>query len=502
MPPLNVLLIGVDDLRPDLGCLGRGWAVTPHVDALASRSVVFGRAYCQVPLCGPSRASVLTGLRPDTTRIFDNSTHFRVHNPNVVTLPQHFRRNGWHTRCVGKVTHSCFERAYVGSSLDDARSWSAPTRYCRPQYYHTEEGMRVAREIFARRPDCGQSSGGLCLHCRHDVDEVLSGEGGVAWREHFVQGLLTEAPEVDDHELVDGQIADMAIAALDEMRDSRFFLAVGFMKPHTPYVAPRWCWERHRAEGLPLAANPRAPMGSPPWCLLPDQDYDNYTAVPTGRALTEKEARHLVHGYHACVTHVDRQIGRVLEHVDRLGLRERTLVVLWSDHGYHLGENGRWGKQTCLEASNHVPLLVSMPGTSQQAGCRMDPVENLDLYPTICALAGLGAPGHVEGRDLSPMIRDARARSRGFALSQFPRPVRESLPDVEVQEGDLMGYSLRTARHRLVEWRRVLSPHETIAVELYDYEHDPHETRNLAADGKQQKLLLGLRDKMEETIAR
>ena len=265
----NVLFIAVDDLRPALGCYGVPVVHSPNIDRLAARGVVFERAYCQQSVCSPSRSSMLTGLRPDTTRIFDNSTHFRTYHPDLITLPQQFRLNGYHSVAMGKVYHSAWDRAYVGRRLDDPPSWSEPAWFPSVvQYYFTPEGERIARELYARSPECKLHEGHDCLHCRQtavkDLAQVdLADPKYDEWKQHFVMGLVTEAPDVADDVLYDGQVALHAIATLRRLKDQPFFMAVGFIRPHIPSVAPKRYWDLYDPGRIRLADNPFPPHGAP-----------------------------------------------------------------------------------------------------------------------------------------------------------------------------------------------------------------------------------------------
>ncbi len=491
----NVLFVAVDDLRPLLACYGVPFIHTPNIDRLAARGVVFDKAYCQDAVCSPSRTSVLTGLLPDSTRIFDNHTHFRVYNPDVVTLPQHFKDHGYHTRAFGKIYHSCFERAYVGDRMDDPPSWSAPSYFPSPQYYHSEEGMRAAREVFARRPRCNREQTQACLHSKLDAPDPDADRSEAAldqWTDHFVLASITEAPDVPDSVPYDGQVAEHAVAFLESRPVEPFFLAVGFMKPHVPYVAPKRYWDLYDPAELPLAKNPEEPEGMPPIAMLYQHDHGAYLGVEMEGPVDEATARHLIHGYAACVSYMDAQFGRVLDALERQGYLDDTIVVFWGDHGYHLGENARWGKQTCFETATRSPLIVAAPAGVRGASCA-HPSELVSLYPTLCDLAGLPVPGHVQGPSLAPLVADPGRSWEGAALSQFPRPVRVSGPEVRPEPDDCMGYSIRTDRYRLTLWTRVLPPHDEVAAELYDYERDPLETVNLIDRAEYASVVANLR---------
>jgi len=445
---LNVLFIAVDDLRPELGCYGRGHVKSPNIDKLAGEGLVFTRAYCQQAICGQSRASLLTGLRPDTLHGSGMRTHFRKFVPDVVTLPQNFKLQGYHTQAMGKIFHGGFKTAYVGDRMDDPPSWSVPTWRAGPRYYYTPEGIAIARQVFPKQvkvPD-------------PDPDD---------WTEHFVRGLATEAPDIADNVPYDGQVADHAVRTLRRIQDRPFFLAVGFLKPHLPFVAPKKYWDLYDPSEIELAANPFPPQDAPPMALHNFGELRYYSDVPKTGPVADEAARRLIHGYYACVSYVDTLVGRVLGELDRLGLRERTIVVLWGDHGWHLGDHGLWCKHSNFEKAVRVPLIVSAPGM-KAVGRKTDAlVEFVDLYPTLSELAGLSTPDDLEGASIVPLLDDPERPWKEAAFSQYPR-------------GKAMGYSMRTDRYRFTLWQARKEPHQVHAVELYDHEHDPEENMNLA----------------------
>lgn len=501
--PPNVLLIMADDLRPWLGAYGAKPLQTPNLDRLADAGMVFERAYCQDAVCGPSRASLLTGLRPDTTGIFDNDTHFRTRNPATLTLPQHFRNHGYRTQAIGKIFHPSFAQAYVGTRMDDPPSWSEPTWFPPPQYYHTEAGMALAQATFLRRPGCGMYQGATCIHNRlQEAIELTPPQralfGGDEWKRHFVQAALCEAPDVPDNVLGDGQIADRAIATLEGMKDQPFFLAVGFLRPHVPFVAPKKYWELYRREDFTPVGNGAAPAGLSRSTYPTTHDHGAYEGAPPEGPLDDDQARALMHGYAACVSFVDAQAGRVLDALKRLGLADNTIVVFLGDHGYHLGEQGRWGKQTCYETATRAPLIVSAPGMKASSQHTRALVEFVDLFPTLCELAALPAPEVLEGSSFAPLLDAPALPWKRAAFSQFPDPVRVSRPEVLAQPGDLMGRAVRTDRYRLVVWEHVLDPARIEEVELYDYIHDPGETTNIADEPAEAETLAAMMSILRE----
>ena len=408
----NVLFIAIDDLRPALGCYGDPLARTPHIDRLAAGGRTFLAAYCQQAVCGPSRASILTGLRPDRTRVWHNRHRIRDSLPDVVTLPQLFKDAGWHAQGLGKV--------FSGDRReDDPRSWSVPAVI-------RGKGMR---------------------------NLVARGEGGG-------KGAPTEAADVGDDAYADGRLATLAIETLEELRGRPFFLAVGFFRPHLPFAAPRRFWDLHDPAAFDL--DDPGPTAGAPEHAWPDHDeLGGYAAVLHDERVTAAEARRLRHGYYAAVSFVDAQVGRVLDALGRLGLADDTIVVLWGDHGYSLGEAGHWCKATNFERDTRVPLVIRVPGMGRPGTPAAALVESVDIYPTVAALAGLAPPADLDGRSLVPQLEDPLAPGRDVAMSQFARPWS---PDAPV----IVGHSLRSATHRYTRWIERAGG-GVVAEELYDY---------------------------------
>ncbi len=440
-PRQNVLFITIDDLRPQLGCYGDVQAKTPHIDALAKRGTVFERAYCQQALCGPSRTSFLTGLRPDTTKVHDIETHFRKTVPNAVTLPQLFKQNGYYTRGFYKVFHLAGFDPGIGN-LNDPPSWSAPHVLPKKSVYGPD-GAKLLADAYAR----------------------LAASGKKASYTDIPRSVALEAPDVADSDLSDGEMADAVIAELEAKRNEPFFLAAGFYKPHLPHVAPKRYWDLYDPAKLKLPANQYAPEDSPAWAVNGNAELRSYTDIPDEGPIDEVLGRRILHGYLASVSYVDAQVGRLLQALDRLRLRGNTTVVLLGDHGYQIGEHGMWSsKHTNFETSCRVPLIVSAPG--YRPGRSRSLAELVDVYPTLAEIAKLTPPKELEGKSFVPVLRDPRRQHKPAAYSQYPR-------------GGRMGRSVRTARYRYTEWTK---PSATApdAIELYDHFTDPEENRNVA----------------------
>lgn len=439
---LNVLFIAVDDLGNLLGPVGHPGFKTPHLDRLAATGVRFDRAYCQIPLCNPSRASVLTGLRPDATGVFDLDRHFRATVPEAVTLPQLFRSNGWFTARVGKIFHYDVPKGIGTDGLDDPASWSQVVN---------PKGRDVADEKLITNPTPARP-----------VSAALS------WH----------AAEGSDEEQTDGMIAAEAIKLMEQRRGEAFFLGVGFFRPHTPFVAPKKYFEMYPLEGIRLPVSPAGDRDDiPPAAFAHNNASPNY-------GLDELTCRQALQAYYASVSFVDAQIGRVLGALDRLGLAERTLVVLWSDHGYHLGEHGGvWQKRTLFEESARAPLLIRAPGVKGNGRACQRVVEFVDIYPTVAGLCGLTPPKTIAGRSLFPLLEDPARAWDGGAVTQILRPGNGA---------PFMGRSIRTERWRYTEWAE-----GRLGTELYDHAADPQEFNNLAQSPAAKDVVTALQKQLK-----
>lgn len=442
----NVLLICVDDLKPNLGCYGDELAKSPHLDMLAKRSVVFDRAYCNQAVCAPSRNALLTGLRSTTLGIYDLGTNFRRSRPDAVTLPQWFKQHGWRTEALGKIFH-------VGhGNHEDPASWSVPhwkadvIAYALPES-RSNAGLTREEALFA-----GRSAQGL------------------------PRGAAYESADVPDDTYPDGAIANEAIRRLkaaSAKSEEPFFLAVGFVKPHLPFCAPKKYWDLYDRDAFELAEVRQPPEGSPEYAPQFGGELRQYRGIPEKGPLDDDLQRTLIHGYYACISYMDAQLGRIVDELDRLGLAENTVIVLWGDHGWHLGDHGMWCKHTNYEQAARIPLMIAAPGA--EAGSRSDGlVESVDLYPTLCDLAGLATPEGLDGESLLPTLQDPAVSTKDHIVHVFPRQA----PGV----GPVIGRAVRTERYRLVEWKKPGAPADSADLELFDYVEDPLERKNLAAE--------------------
>ncbi|MBB1287289.1 sulfatase [Flavisolibacter sp. BT320] len=457
---MNVLFIAVDDLRPELSAYGARHAITPNMDKLASTGALFNKAYCQYPVCAPSRASLMTGTRPNSTKVFGLYTDFRVALPNIQSLPQLFKDNGFFTNRFGKIFH-----------VDDVQSWSVD--------YPAEKFGPAAVQPRAPYANVALNEAGW----KKFEEGKKAGLIGSAL-ERTQRGPAYEITDLPDDSLTDGKIALESIKALQQLRlaEKPFFLAVGFNKPHLPFVAPKKYWDLYESENIQVAQN-KTPPENAPYALGPLEEFYTYTDVPQLRPVPDDYARKMRHGYYACVSFVDAQVGRVLNELERLGLAENTIVVLWGDHGFKLGEHGGWGKASNFELDVRVPLMVRVPGfptNSEVNGL----VELIDIYPTLAELAGIPIPAHVEGKSFVPLLKKSNTKGKPAAYTQCIR-------------GSRTGYSIRTDRYRLVCW---VKEGEKEVLELYDHRNDPEENLNLADKPNKLKIQANLLKQLKKEI--
>ena len=399
-----------------VGCYGHPLLKTPNIDALAQQSVRFDRAYCQAPLCNPSRSSFLTGLRPPRTRVLSNNDYYRDALPHAVTLPRHFRNNGYVTARAGKIFHGGF---------DDEEAWDYGGQPFRGPRTRTPE-ERAARIK------------------RADRWMALDGDG-------------TGQP--------DYRTADRSIKLLVGIKDKPFFLAVGFVKPHVPFLAPKQYFDLYDPATIPLPGDfAAAPSGDRP-------AYRDNFDIFINREASEEEARQMIVGYWAATSFMDAQLGRLMKALDRHGLRENTIIVFFSDHGFHLGEKGMWSKQTLFEPSTRVPMMISVPWLGNAGSASGRTVELVDIYPTLVELCGLPVIRDQDGESLAPLLVEPKARWRNAAFTYLRR-------------GDVLGVSVRSERFRYTEWDEGRA-----GAELYDYLNDPGENNNLVNDSTQARIL-------------
>lgn len=438
----NVLLICVDDLKPTIGCFGDSHAKTPNIDRLAARGMLFEKAFCNQAVCSPSRNALLTSLRPQTLGIYELSTNFRKGAPDTVTLPQHFKNHGYRAEGLGKIFH-------VGhGNVNDEASWSVPHFSPKTISYALKEN----------NPPTSTR------------EEALFDNKKEAWK--LPRGAPTENADVPDNRYGDGMIAEEAIKRLEAAKqkpDEPFFLAVGFLKPHLPFVAPKKYWDLYDPAALPQPASDKAPEGAPSFAPTAWGELRQYQDMPEKGPVTPGQQRHLIHGYYAATSYMDAQLGKVLDALDATGLASSTIIAFWGDHGWHLGDHGMWCKHSNYEQAARIPVIVSAPGVTKAGSRTQSLIETVDIYPTLAELAGITAPATLDGRSFAAVLKDASATTRDHAIHVYPR-----------SEG--LGRAIRTDRYRLVEWKPIGASADKAIFELYDYQADPLETKNLASE--------------------
>ena len=487
----NVLFIAIDDLRPELGCYGNKDIHSPNLDKLAKQGRCFLRAYCQEAICSPSRASLLTGSRPDTIGVIENRAYFRDLNPQIVTLPQHFITHGYTAVYSGKIFH--------GRMTDEQHSWN-----------HKPNRKGLTRPT---TPGGNALPGNQRIYAENkDRMVTLYGESS---SRGLIHGPAFEAAQVEDDGYVDGYNTSVAIQTLDELvqQDKPWFLALGFSRPHLPFHAPKRYFDLYNPEEIQLTKFSEPPQDGASMGLHASFELRTRHDIPKSGPINKSLSRKLLHAYYACVSYVDAQIGRVIASLEKNKVRENTIIVVWGDHGWHLGEYGIWGKATNYEIATRVPLIISTPSMPQKGTSSDSLVELIDIYPTLCDLANIPQPDHLAGKSLLPVLRDPSAVVKRLAMSQFPTPalrewaanplspeMRETFfgplinqveQTIKKQQGSrwnrelfekyLMGDTLRDPRYRYIEWRDTRNPNlEPIYQELYDHLSDPHETVNVA----------------------
>ncbi len=434
---LNVLFIGADDLRMNIGFYGDKTAITPNIDTLASEAVTFTKAYVQFASCNASRASMLTGMRPDSIKVWKLNTHFRKTSPKVVTLPQHFKNNGYHTESIGKVYHNY-------GNIRDKNSWSVPAR--------------LAQES-------------------HFTDYVLTS----SLREGTKKGIATESPEYAGDKYVDDKITVDAIETIARLKDSNkpFFLGVGFMKPHSPYNAPKKYWDLYKREDMQSLGSVNKPKNVPDLNWFYFKEIRGFADLPEEEQFSNETAQRLRHGYYAATSYVDNNVGRIIKALKDNDLYDNTIIVFWSDHGYHLGENSHWTKVTARELDTGVPLIFRIPG--QKPFVSSSITEYIDIYPTLSELCNLPVPLNLDGRSFNKVFAKPSYKHKKAALSQVSRPWPGNKPIKH------MGYSVRTDSYRYSRWIETKN-HKVVAEEFYYTKEDPLERNNLIKSVPEVKL--------------
>lgn len=502
----NILFIAVDDLKPILGCYGDKLVKSPNIDKLAKRGTVFTQSYCQQAVCGPTRASLLTGMRPDETKVWDLKTKMRDVNPKILSFPEYLISKGYSTQGLGKI----YDPRCVDEDIDKP-SWSVPFYKNANAYYAKETGKPAMNY---QSPETKK----LIEQYQKEADEkgLVKTE-----REDYVRARISpsvECADVPDNAYNDGANALMAKDLLAKLskKNEPFFLAVGFVKPHLPFVAPKKYWDMYKRDEMPVAKYQKVAVNSPSIAYHQAGELRRYTDIPPLASFTDQQIgiglpiekqKELIHGYYACISYMDAQVGIVMNALDSLGLSKNTIVVLWGDHGWHLGDHDLWCKHTNFEQATRVPMIFSSPWI--KPSITSTPSEFVDIFPTLCDLAGLPIPNHLDGKTLVPAMKDPKVKVKEFSVSQYPRSNSKNETErLGYANGQCMGYSIRTERYRYTIWMgenyRSTKPFDKkllIASELYDYKKDPLETVNVADDENYSAVAKEMHNKMLAFLA-
>jgi len=450
----NVLLILVDDLKPTLGVYGDQVAHSPNIDRLAEKGMTFTHAYCNQAVCMASRYTLLLGARSTSTGLYHFGKEFRDVYPDAVTLPQYFMNAGYHVESMGKVFH-------IGhGNTNDEASWSIP--------HHKEKVIEYLLP---------ESTGRQLTREEVYFQNTRKYIKGLPPIKEFPRGAAWESPDVLDEAYADGRVASHAIYRLRQLEknpEKPFFMAVGFARPHLPFCAPKKYWDLYDPAVLPMPVNEEHPENAPQCALKRRGEITNFKPVPERETgiYADSLKRKLIHGYYASMSYMDAQLGRVIDELERLGLDDNTIIVLWGDHGWHLGDHGTWTKHTNFEQANRIPILFVAPGVTQPGTKSGQLIETVDIYPTLTELAGLDKPKvqqPIDGTNLVPVLKNGKER------------LKEHVYHAYIKQGYL-GQAIRTRQYRMVRWTHINDASREVLYELYDYDNDPHETKNIASE--------------------
>lgn len=464
----NILFVSIDDLRPALGAYGDSIALTPHIDQLAAEGMTFRQTFCQAAVCAPSRASLMTGVRPDSTRVWHLGDKFREINPDAVTMPQHFARHGYHTVNLGKIFHNY---------MPDSVSWHEPD--LRPARYLREDWLGRDGETF-------YISEAVAASQAIKRDSLLKLKP-IRYADGWNTGPAWEAADVHDSMYYDGAqnvLTKKTLSRLAQM-DKPFFMGLGYFRPHLPFVAPKKYWDLYDPNAIPLPQNPHIPENAPLHSMNSMYElrhYDGFQHIghPTSNyRMGEDTIRTLRQGYYASVSYVDALLGDLIAHMKTLGIYENTIIIVWGDHGWKLGDHNSWGKMTNYNIDLRVPMIIRYPNQENRGAQTLAMTELVDMFPSLCELAGIEVPDYLQGSSFVPLCEEPDRPWKPAAFSQFHRR-----PKVSADGQRYMGYSINTPEYHYIEWYRWTaktgSRGEYVSSELYDTAEDPYETVNIA----------------------
>lgn len=466
----NVLFISIDDLRPTIGVYGDSVAITPNIDRLAAEGMTFRQTFTQVAVCAPSRASLMTGLRPDSTRVWHLGDKFREINPSIVTMPQHFSKFGYHTVNLGKIFHNY---------MPDSISWDEPD--LRPARYVRKDWLKRDGETFYISEAVNRSQA-------IKRDSLLKLRP-IRYADGWNTGPAWEAADVHDTLYYDGAQTELAKKTLSRLAlsDQPFYMGLGYFRPHLPFAVPKKYWDLYDPNEIPLASNPNVPENAPEHTMNSMYElrhYEGFNGIGHPQStyrMSEDTARILKHGYYASVSYVDALLGNLIAHLKEIGIYENTIIILWGDHGWKLGDHNSWGKMTNYNIDLQVPMIVRYPNQQNRGSQTSEITELIDMFPSLCELAGIEVPDYMQGTSFVPLIENPSRQWKSAAFSQFHRRPRHA-----ADGNRYMGYSINTREYHYIEWYAWEPKSGTRGAlkhrELYDRNSDPNETINIAAE--------------------
>lgn len=464
----NILFVSIDDLRPILGAYDDTVAITPNLDQLAGEGMTFRQTFCQSAVCAPSRASLMTGLRPDSTRVWHLGDKFREINPSAVTMPQYFSQHGYYTVNIGKIFHNY---------MPDSISWDEPD--LRPYRYLRSEWLGRDGETFYISEEVNMS--------QEIMRDSLLKLRAIRYADGWNTGPAWEAADVHDTLYYDGaqtELAKQTLSRLAEM-DKPFYLGLGYFRPHLPFAAPKKYWDIYDPKEIPLAPNPDVPEGAPLFSMNSMYELRNYDGFghighpSSSYRMNQDTIRILKHGYYASVSYIDALLGDLMKHLKALGIYENTIIIVWGDHGWKLGDHNSWGKMTNYNIDLQVPMIIRYPGQDKRGVETYAITELVDIFPSLCDLTGIETPDYMQGTSFVPLLKNPELPWKKAAFSQFHRR-----PKVAADGGRYMGYSINTAKYHYIEWytwdHTTGTRGEYVKAELYDRLNDPYEKINVA----------------------
>jgi len=472
----NILFVSIDDLGPNLGVYENKHIISPNLDEFAANGMTFRNTYCQAAVCAPSRASLMSGLRPDSTRVWHLGDKFRSIHPDIVTMPQHFSKQGYHTVCIGKIFHNY---------MPDSVSWDEPD--LRPEQYKRPEWLKRDGETFYVNKETQRK--------QKIKRDLLISKRPNYYADGWNNGPAWEMEDVHDTLYFDGAQTELAKRTLSRLakKEEPFFMALGYFRPHLPFSVPKKYWDLYNRDSLPLATNPYVPEQSPIMSMNSMYElrgYDGFSKLqhPTKNVMPEDTARILKQGYYASVSYVDAQFGKIIQHLKTLGIYDNTIIIVWGDHGWKLGEHNGWCKQTNYNIDIHVPMIVYSPNQPNKGKQTFEITELIDMFPSLCELAGIEAPDYLQGTSFVPLLENPKREWKTAAFSQFHRR-----PKVTPDGKRYMGYSIKTKEYHYVEWyywdNKKGEKGEYVTAELYNSLTDPEENKNIAYQEENKELI-------------